>query len=185
MSQEGESSRAAVEKREKALSVRCLKAASVLSDKVNFTKKNFKRWVIGLNIGPPCVAGYPDKNRVRPAGVKSLKPLTPIGALHHPGKRRAVSNTAHSVELPDHVAARAMLPGEFKTAFGLRIGKSRKWRAKDQNDCPSPLAIKKAPRIQRIQAFTRYQQTESSYSCHQLGRVESQAVTEKVVGKGY
>jgi hypothetical protein len=174
-----------VQKPAKALSVRCLKAASVLSDKVNFTKKNFKRRVVGVNIGPSCITWYSDKNRVRTEGIKSLKTLTPIGALHHPGKRRTVSNPPHSIVFPDDVAARAILPGEFKTAFGLRIGKSREWRAKDQHDCPSQMAIKKTARIQRIQAFTQYRQNESSYSRHQLGRVGSQAVNEKVVGKGY
>ena len=185
MSQKGDCTRAAVQKCKKALSVRCLKAASVFSDKINFTKKNFKRRIVGLDIGPSCVAGYPDKNRVRTAGVKSLKTLTPIGALHHPGKRRAVSNPAHSIVVADDVAARAILPGEFKAAFDLRIGKSCEWRAKDQNDGPSPMAIKKAARIQRIQVFTQYRQTESSYLCHQLGRVGSQAATGKAVEKCY
>ena len=185
MSQKGESTRVAAQKCKKALSVRCLKVASVFSDKINFTKKNFKRRIVGLNIGPPCIARHSDKNRVRTAGVKSLKTFTPVGALHHPGKRRAVSNPTHAIIFPDDVAARAILPGEFKAAFDLRIGKNCEWHAKDQNDCPSPMAIKKAARIQRIQIFTQYRQTESNYSCHQLGRVGSQAVTEKAVGKGY
>jgi hypothetical protein len=185
MRQKGESTRAAAQKRKKALSVRCLKAASVFSDKINFTKKNFKRRIVGLHIGPPRIAGYSHKNRVRTTGVKSLKTFTPIGALDHPGKRWAVSNPAHAIVIPDDVAARAILPSEFKTAFDLRIGKNCEWHAKDQNDCPSPMAIKKAARIRRIQVFTQYRQTESNYSCHQLGRVGSQAVTEKVVGKGY
>ena len=184
MSQKREASEAVVQKRKKGLSVRCLKAPSVLGDKVNFTRTNFKRRVVGLNIGPPCIARHSDKNRVRTAGVKSLKTFTPVGALHHPGKRRAVSNPAHAIIFSDNVAARAILPSEFKAAFDLRVGKSWEWHAKDQNDCPSPMAIKETPRIKKIQTFSQCRQTESNYSCHQLGHAGSQAVTEKVAGKG-
>jgi hypothetical protein len=60
---------------------------------------------------------------VRTAGVKSLKAFPPIDALDHPGKRRAVSNPAHTIVVSDDVAARTILPSEFKTAFNLRIGK--------------------------------------------------------------
>jgi hypothetical protein len=55
----------------------------------------------------------------------------------------AVSNPTHAIVISDDVAARTILPSELKTAFDLRIGKSCEWHAKDQNDCPSPMAIKR------------------------------------------